>query len=832
MITAPAAQIGLVQPAAAQSSASISIDEIPDWEVVAGEEFAVHVSGETDCYTPDGATLKIYEDDGIFGEDLIGSKSLPPTALADSNGDFDTTVSASLDDIGDGGMELEAEVEGMCGSTETARSEQYDKSIVEADSEDPAPDFLGSDDNPESTLSVSGQSYALDSGSLEPVTDFNSEINPGDEVTLTIYTENAGGNAGEFSTVQTQFPNFDAPDDREHIQIEASNNTIQTIRTAGPGDTVYDSDGGTNDARSWQAGIEYDAWGSGAARAFTVTVTPQEAGEFPIYVRSTLTDDMAQAGSENKFTEPVSGVDDPDQDYQMEEITIPVSPVDSDDDGIPDDEDACPTEPEDMDGYEDDDGCPENPAPSVSIDGTQVTEGESTSITADATDPEGESLTYEWNTPQEGTLSGTGSSVTYEAPSGISDDISELVSVTVSEPDANKSAGDSAIVTVRKDSGPALFEVSPVRTTSPVTAGEVLEVTAEIKNTGETTGTQSIQADAGALGSDSTSITLAGGESTTARFSLPTETDAAGDYTLTVRSNDTTAQQNINIRSSQENPSFEIGEVDSDETTAAPGESFSVSAMIENTAASSGTQTIELRGGSNTEPIATQTLQLAGESTTSIRFENISAPESTGSFNYTVATANDSVTGSLNIAVGSEPIGLRVSDIPQTVQPETTFTATYEIENPGGDITSYTLETTAETPNLTVEDFSGDIEVSDPDAKPPGASTSAIAPDDTASVTVEYRIAADATGTAVINATALEPLSGIQTNISREVSISGAPTSPRERALQAAGKSAPSELSQNDVTAIITRFKRGQAANGISIKQNDITAAITLFERN
>jgi outer membrane protein OmpA-like peptidoglycan-associated protein len=41
-------------------------------------------------------------------------------------------------------------------------------------------------------------------------------------------------------------------------------------------------------------------------------------------------------------------------------LPAPVAPVDTDGDGIVDAEDKCPTEPEDKDGFEDDDGCPDN----------------------------------------------------------------------------------------------------------------------------------------------------------------------------------------------------------------------------------------------------------------------------------------------------------------------------------------------------------------------------------------------------------------------------------------------------------------------------------------
>ena len=39
---------------------------------------------------------------------------------------------------------------------------------------------------------------------------------------------------------------------------------------------------------------------------------------------------------------------------------MPVAPVDTDNDGIPDDVDKCPDQAETKNGYEEEDGCPEN----------------------------------------------------------------------------------------------------------------------------------------------------------------------------------------------------------------------------------------------------------------------------------------------------------------------------------------------------------------------------------------------------------------------------------------------------------------------------------------
>lgn len=72
----------------------------------------------------------------------------------------------------------------------------------------------------------------------------------------------------------------------------------------------------------------------------------------------------------------------------------------------------------------------------------------------------------------------------------------------------------------------------------------------------------------------------------------------------------------------------------------------------------------------------------------------------------------------------------------------------------------------------------------------------------------------------------------ISTTKSITVTESTMPTGPTERVLQITGKSDPSGLSQNDVTATITRFNRGGSVNGVTVTQNDVTVMITLFERS
>lgn len=451
---------------AAQQETSISIDTIPDTSVVAGEEFDIHVSGYADCYVG-GATIEIFEVD-ILGENKIGSKSLSQLSLSNSNGNFDTTISTSIENAGDGEAEIQAKVSGSCGTlfvSSSARSSEQKKPIFEADAADPDPEFQGLSDEFRSTLNVHGTAYALDSNTLEPKAEFYEPITPGDELELTIYIKNTGGSTGEFSAIQTQFPNFDSAGDGEHIEIETlESEPFKITSKIAPGDTVYDPDGTTSSATSWQTEVSFDRLNADSVQRLTVSFTPQETGDFPVYVRSTLTDDVAQSGSENQFTEPSFGVSDPDQNYEMEKIIIPVQ-GDSDGDGIPDEEDQCPTEAEDFDGYQDEDGCPENPDPSVTTEDAQVDEDGSTTLSAEGDDPEGGSLSYSWSLSGPGSLSGSGSSVNYDAPSDIPEDTSATASVTVYEQDSEKSADDTATVDINKLNTPPEANGDSISTT-------------------------------------------------------------------------------------------------------------------------------------------------------------------------------------------------------------------------------------------------------------------------------------------------------------------------------------------------------------------------------
>lgn len=102
-----------------------------------------------------------------------------------------------------------------------------------------------------------------------------------------------------------------------------------------------------------------------------------------------------------------------------------------------------------------------------------------------------------------------------------------------------RSANDSATRSVRVLE-PAFFDVEIVDTNAPVEAGSPLTVTSTITNTGEATGTQTIDLDISAQQNpvNATSLTLGPGDARQVTLAWSTSVGDAGTYTATVRSDD------------------------------------------------------------------------------------------------------------------------------------------------------------------------------------------------------------------------------------------------------------------------------------------------------
>jgi outer membrane protein assembly factor BamB len=149
----------------------------------------------------------------------------------------------------------------------------------------------------------------------------------------------------------------------------------------------------------------------------------------------------------------------------------------------------------------------------------------------------------------------------------------ETFSVETGEADAGEytatveSENDSASQDLRV-LAPATFVVEVVEVTES-TAGESLELTVAVENTGSTEGTQTVTLSVSDLGERQRDITLGGGESTTETFSVETGEADAGEYTATVAS--ASDEQSVSITVP------EPADAETPTTTPTPGSSSSES---------------------------------------------------------------------------------------------------------------------------------------------------------------------------------------------------------------------------------------------------------------
>jgi hypothetical protein len=182
----------------------------------------------------------------------------------------------------------------------------------------------------------------------------------------------------------------------------------------------------------------------------------------------------------------------------------------------------------------------------------------------------------------------------------------------------------------------AVFEVTVVERTSPVTAGETVSVTAEITNTGEVAATQTVALSAGPLGSESVTLALESGESISQTFTVDTTAGDAGTYSLNVASENNTDGTTVTVEPQQTGPEFAV-QISGTNTPVTAGQALTVSVNITNTGEDSGTQSIEFEAGVLGSDNATVTLA-SGDSTTET---------------FTITTSNDAV-GEYVVGVGSE----------------------------------------------------------------------------------------------------------------------------------------------------------------------------------
>lgn len=287
-----------------------------------------------------------------------------------------------------------------------------------------------------------------------------------------------------------------------------------------------------------------------------------------------------------------------------------------------------------------------------------VTAGQSLSVTVEIanTGESGATQTVTLDAPPLGTdsatvtLGGNASATqtfTVETAAGDAGDYSVDVS--------SENATDSTTVTVEQQQLEAEFTVEITGTNTPVEAGGDIVVTTDIANTGDAGATQTVQFQAGPLGSDSATVTLSPGDTTTETFAVGTTSEAVGEFVVGVGSEDDDDTAFVAIEGEDDNGSVGSLQVSIENTTApvTEGETLSIDVSVTNTGAENRTETVDVEAGSlGTDSVE---VSLSGGATTTRTFSFETTSGDAGQYPVTVSAADSTTTAELSVESTGTP---------------------------------------------------------------------------------------------------------------------------------------------------------------------------------
>jgi len=472
----------------------------------------------------------------------------------------------------------------------------------------------------------------------------------------------------------------------------------------------------------------------------------------------------------------------------------------------------------------------ENAAPIANDIDISTSEDSPASETFAASDPDGDSLSYTIESPpSDGTVSVSGDSFTY-TPESISSGTDSFVyrvndgnggtdtatvSVTVTEPNTNdgyepNDAFDTA-ASITDGSYTDLQIVDGESDYFAVTLEESASIDASIgfdHNTGDL--------DMTLYGPDreelADSTSTSDGESVSA-----TEVSEGGTYYVEVRGYSgasTPYDMSVDVASPQ--PTGVItGNVVDTEANPIPGAQVRItnasgSVIAETTTDSSGIYTIEVPSGEYTV-----------------------IAESNGSTTEQTVFVEPGATINADIVIqttGSESAvpAVSVSNAPDRVGPNETFTIEYEIENTGTVTGPFILDIPAPTPRVTVQNIDGDIQGSDTSAEPTSAATNAVGPNETAAVGVTYDASDLSTEDLTVELTARQPLDSTSDSVSSTLAVAES-TDPTERALQRFDDDGDDTIDRDEAVGAIVAYNIGSTIGGEEVTRTQVVRAIVAY---
>jgi PKD repeat protein len=205
---------------------------------------------------------------------------------------------------------------------------------------------------------------------------------------------------------------------------------------------------------------------------------------------------------------------------------------------------------------------------------------------------------------------------------------------------------DSDVGTVTVTQNSSEFLIQNLTANEPA-EGENLSVTVDINNTGNAAGTQSVELNVAALGVKSKTVSLDSGVSTQVTFDIETSGGDAGEYEVTLSTDDDVANTTVTVTTQAQ---FLLSSVDA--TTTVEGDNLTVTAQIENTGGSSATQTVSLDvPGLGTDAT---TVTLDSGAFTEETFSVATGDGDAGEYTATVTTEDDSASVNVTMLAQTE----------------------------------------------------------------------------------------------------------------------------------------------------------------------------------
>ncbi|MEF8814606.1 MAG: S8 family serine peptidase [Halovenus sp.] len=324
----------------------------------------------------------------------------------------------------------------------------------------------------------------------------------------------------------------------------------------------------------------------------------------------------------------------------------------------------------------------------VTVDATNspVTEGETLEVdatvenTGEATDSQ--TITLDVDGVRDATdvtlAGGESQTVTLEWTTGTGD-AGEYSAAVFSEDDT-----DSTGVTVREA---AAFTISLTETNSPVIEGDTLTVDATIENTGAEADTQSITL--GVDGErDSTTVTLAGGESQTVTLEWATVAGDNGSYTATVASDDDTDTIDVTVRE----PGLFVVTISETNSPVVSDDTLVVNATVESTVEGTDTQRIRLTTNGTERDATNLTLDRGETSTVSLAWNTTG--DDVGSYAATVASETDDDEQAVTVEKPGD-FGVTIGSTSAPVTEGEQLSVDVVVENTGNGTATQTVTLTA-----------------------------------------------------------------------------------------------------------------------------------------